>query len=51
MLIMAKSCAYKPSVKNKEGKIVNSRLFDSLLAFFNKDRAESKKHYFIVPNS
>lgn len=48
---MAKSCAYKPNVKNKEGKIVNSRLFDSLLSFFNKNRNEAKKHYFIANHS
>lgn len=45
---MVKACVYKPNVKNKEGKVVPSRLFDSLLAFFNKDRYETKKHYFIA---
>lgn len=45
---MKQSCAYKPCVKNKEGKMETSRLFDSLLAFFNKDRGEAKKHYFIA---
>lgn len=48
---MATSCAYKPGVKNKQGEIVNSRLFDSLLSLFNKDRSEAKKHYFIATHS
>ena len=48
---MANQCAYIPGIKNNKGEIVDSRLFDSLLSFFNKNRAEAKKHYFIATNS
>lgn len=45
---MKTSCLIKPKVKNKEGKYEDSRLFDSLLSFFDKNRNEAKKHYFIA---
>ncbi len=44
---MAESCVFKPTVRNKEGKEVNSRLFDSLLHFSSNDREFAKKYYFI----
>lgn len=47
---MAESCVFKPTVRNKEGKEVNSRLFDSLLHFSSNDREFAKKYYFIGTN-
>lgn len=47
---MAESCVFKPTVRNKEGKEVNSRLFDSLLHFSSGDREFAKKYYFIGTN-
>ena len=47
---MAESCVFKPTVRNKEGKEVNSRLFDSLLHFSSNDREFTKKYYFIGTN-
>lgn len=44
---MGESCVFKPTVKNKEGKEVNSRLFDDLLHFSSNDREFAKKYYFI----
>lgn len=45
---MKTSCITKPQIKNKEGKYEDSRLFDSLLSLFDKNRNEAKKHYFIA---
>lgn len=47
---MSDSCAYRPMVKNKQGELVDSRLFDSLLSIFSKDRKSVKKHYYIATN-
>ena len=47
---MAESCVFKPTVRNKEGKEVNSRLFDNLLHFSSNDREFAKKYYFIGTN-
>lgn len=47
---MAESCVFKPTVKNKEGKEVNSKLFDSLLHFSSNDREFAKKWYFVGTN-
>lgn len=47
---MAESCVFKPAVRNKEGKEVNSKLFDSLLHFSSNDREFAKKYYFIGTN-
>jgi len=47
---MAESCVFKPTVRNKEGKEVNSRLFDDLLHFSSNDREFAKKYYFIGTN-
>ena len=44
---MGESCVFKPAVRNKEGKEVNSRLFDDLLHFSSNDREFAKKYYFI----
>lgn len=47
---MAESCVFKPTVKDKEGNEVNSKLFDSLLHFSSNDREFAKKWYFIGTN-
>lgn len=47
---MANSCAYRPKVRNKQGELVDSRLFDGLLSIFSKDRGSVKKHYFVGTN-
>ena len=47
---MANSCAYRPKVRNNQGELVDSRLFDSLLSIFPKDRNSVKKHYFVGTN-
>lgn len=47
---MAESCVFKPTVRNKEGKEVSSRLFDNLLHFSSNDREFAKKYYFIGTN-
>ena len=47
---MTESCVFKPTVRNKEGKEVNSRLFDNLLHFSSNDREFAKKYYFIGTN-
>lgn len=47
---MAESCVFKPTVRNKEGKEVYSRLWDSLLHFSSGDREFAKKYYFIGTN-
>lgn len=47
---MANSCAYRPKVRNNQGELVDSRLFDGLLSIFPKDRNNVKKHYFVGTN-
>lgn len=47
---MANSCAYRPKVRNNQGELVDSRLFDGLLSIFPKDRNSVKKHYFVGTN-
>ena len=47
---MAESCVFKPTVRNKEGKEVYSRLWDSLLHFSSGDREFAKKYYFLGTN-
>ena len=48
---MGESCVFKPTVKNKKGEEVNSKLFDSLLHFSSNDREFAKKWYFIGTNN
>ena len=47
---MEDGCVFKPTVRNKEGKEVRSRLFDDLLHFSSNDREFAKKYYFIGTN-
>lgn len=47
---MEEGCVFKPTVRNKEGKEVRSRLFDNLLHFSSNDREFAKKYYFIGTN-
>lgn len=42
---MASSCILKPCVKDGEGNIVESKLFNSLLSQFPKNREEAWRHY------
>ena len=44
------SCVFKPTVRNKQGEEVNSKLFDSLLHFSSNDREFAKKFYFVGTN-
>ena len=44
---MAKSCSIIPKVKNREGKIVDSRLFKSLLSYSN-NREDAVRLYLIT---
>lgn len=44
------SCVYKPTVRNKQGEEVESRLFNSLLTAFNNDRGLAKQHYYVATN-
>lgn len=46
---MAAKCALKPCVKNKEGKMVESKLFNGLLSALSS-RAKAWKHYSIATN-
>lgn len=41
------SCVFRPTVINKEGKEVESRLFNDLLHFSSNDREFAKRYYFI----
>ena len=48
---MAESCIFKPTVRNlKTGEEVESKLFNSLLAYSSNDREFAKKYYFIGTN-
>ena len=42
---MGKSCAIIPKVKNKNGELVDSRLYKSLLSFTKNDRARTNDIY------
>lgn len=44
------SCVFKPSVRNKNGEVVSSKLFDSLLHYSSNDREFSKKYYYVGTN-
>lgn len=47
---MAKSCILKPCVKDGEGKIVESKLFNSLLSQFPNNSKEAWRHYDLATN-
>lgn len=47
---MARSCAIIPSVKNKKGQVVESRLFKDLLTFTSNNRIEALRLYYITKN-
>ena len=48
---MGKSCAIIPKVKNKNGELVDSKLFKSLLKYTNNDRTESNRIYLITKSN
>ena len=45
---MAKSCAIIPKVKNRNGQIVDSKLFKDLLSFTSNNRSETTRLYLIT---
>lgn len=45
---MARSCALIPKVKNKSGKLVDSKLFQDLLSFTSNNRSEATRLYLIT---
>lgn len=47
---MAESCVFKPTVRNKEGNEVESRLFNDLLHYSSNDREFAKRWYFVGTN-
>ena len=47
---MARSCAIIPKVKNKNGQIVDSKLFKDLLSFTSNNRSEAVRLYLITKN-
>lgn len=47
---MSEYCVFKPSVRNSEGELVESKLFNSLLHYSKKDREFAKKYYYLGTN-
>ena len=45
---MARSCAIIPKVRNKNGQIVDSKLFKDLLSFTSNNRSEATRLYLIT---
>ena len=45
---MARNCAIIPTVKNKNGQVVDSKLFKDLLSFTSNNRNEAKRLYEIT---
>lgn len=45
---MAKSCAIIPKVKNKNGKLMDSKLFKDLLSFTSNNRSDAVRIYLIT---
>ena len=45
---MARSCAIIPKVKNKNGQVVDSKLFKDLLSFTSNNRSEAIRLYLIT---
>ena len=48
---MARSCAIIPKVKNRNGQVVDSRLFKDLLSFTSNNRSEATRLYLITKSS
>ena len=48
---MAKSCAIIPKVRNRNGQIVDSKLFKDLLSFTSNNRSEATRLYLITKAS
>ena len=42
---MWQSCSIKAHVKNQQGEIVESKLFNDLHSFFGSDRSSTVKYY------
>ena len=47
---MGESCVFKPTVRNKKGEEVESKLFNNLLNYSSNDREFAKRWYFIGTN-
>lgn len=45
------SCSLTCNVKDKNGKVVVSKLWSDLISFFKQDRKEALVHYFLTKNS
>lgn len=45
------SCSLTCNVKDKNGKVVVSRLWTDLMSFFKQDRKEALVHYFLTKNN
>jgi len=45
---MARSCAIIPKVKNRNGQVVDSKLFKDLLSFTSNNRSEATRLYLIT---
>lgn len=48
---MARSCAIIPKVKNRNGQVVDSKLFKDLLSFTSNNRSEATRLYLITKSS
>ena len=48
---MARSCAIIPKVKNRNGQVVDSKLFKDLLSFTSNNRSETARLYLITKSS
>ena len=51
LLDMARSCASKTKVKNRNGQVVDSKLFKDLLSFTSNNRSETTRLYLITKSS
>ena len=47
---MARNCAIIPKVKNRNGQVVDSKLFKDLLSFTSNNRSETVRLYLITKN-
>lgn len=47
---MTKNCAIIPKVKNRNGQVVDSKLFKDLLSFTSNNRSEAVRLYLITKN-
>lgn len=48
---MARNCAIIPKVKNRNGQVVDSKLFKDLLSFTSNNRSETTRLYLITKSS